>query len=123
MWGLPDSARSTTFSIDGGCGNPDASGYDAYLGSQNLLQGQYNLADYSAPSVNSWLEQGATTSDRAKRFSLYSSVIKQLASDEPYVPLALYDNVVAISHKFKMSDHGYWTMQAEPYALDITPAT
>jgi peptide/nickel transport system substrate-binding protein len=118
--GVPASNRSTTFNL-GGCSSPDASGYDSYLTAANLKQGQYNLAAYAPAYVDQWLKEGAAGGRAARRFSLYSNVIKQMAADVPYVPLFTADYSVAISSKFSLGQAyaAYLAMQMTPYPLHI----
>jgi peptide/nickel transport system substrate-binding protein len=122
--GVPASTRSTTVNSDGGCSSPDPSGYDAYLRAENLKSGQYNLAAYAPASVDGWLTAGVATSSPAKRFGIYAKAIRQMAVDEPYVPLFTADYSVAISSKFKLAPglDSYWYLQAAPYALGISPS-
>ena len=48
--------------------------------------GEYNYADYvlqCRQALTAWL----ATSDPAKRFAIYSAILRREATDEPYVPV------------------------------------
>jgi peptide/nickel transport system substrate-binding protein len=119
----PASGRTTQFST-GWCTGPDVSGYDLALGSANAKQGEWNTADYTPPAVDSLLNAGIATSDPAKRFAIYSSLIKDLQADLPYIGLYMESTSIALSSKFTVPDfaNNYWFFNGDAYALDIKAA-
>jgi peptide/nickel transport system substrate-binding protein len=114
----PASKRQTSF-VQGGCVSPDASGYDAYLGSANLKQGEYNYADYAPQDVDKLLAAGLATSNPSTRFPVYSKLLQRLATDVPYVPLFLLDYSIALSKKFTVPAFNQPGFQFDDYALQI----
>jgi peptide/nickel transport system substrate-binding protein len=117
----PARLRQASF-IQGGCSSPDVSGYDAYLGSANLAQGLYNYADYAPPAVDKLLATGLATTSVPQRFAIYSQLLQRLASDEPYVPLFLFDYCVAVSNGFTIPSFDQPNFQFDDYALQVKPA-
>jgi peptide/nickel transport system substrate-binding protein len=118
--GGPDSKRMAT--VDwGGCSNPDVSGYDAYLGRQNLASGQYNIANYAPQEVDRLLAAGVTTLNPAKRFAIYSQVLKNFAVNEPFVPLFTTNDFIALSTKFTLSGLNFFALNGA-FALNIKKA-
>jgi peptide/nickel transport system substrate-binding protein len=118
--GGPDSKRMATIDY-GGCSNPDVSGYDAYLGSQNLAAGQYNISDYAPAVVDHLLATGVTTLDPAKRFVIYSEVLKNFAINVPFVPLFTTDYFVALSSKFTITGLNFFALNGA-FALNVKQA-
>ena len=119
----PVASRPTEFST-GWCTGPDISGYGFALGSQNAVPGEWNVADYTPTAVDSLLNAGLQTSDPAKRFVIYSELLKKLQSDLPYVGLYMEDTSIALSSKFTapgFAQH-YWYFNDDDYALDIKSA-
>jgi peptide/nickel transport system substrate-binding protein len=120
--GTPKERPASYFTS--GCGTPDVSGYDWLLGSQNLVQGQYNMADWAPSDVNTLLSEGLSAPSRAKRFAIYSEILRDIAAQEPYVPLFLHDNSIALSSKFAFDGYSQYAMQdSGPYALNIRPSS
>ncbi len=118
----PASDRSTYF-WEGGCINPDVSGYDFYLGSWDLKQGQWNVANWAPPEVDKLLTTGSTTSNQGQRFTMFSQVVQQMSIDVPYVPLYLHDFSIAVSKNFRVPGYNYWYFLDDNYGLDIEPAS
>jgi ABC-type transport system substrate-binding protein len=82
-----------------GCIGPDPSGCVGYtLGSNHLSQ--INTAQYAPPELDTLLNQGVRTLNKAKRFAIYSQILKRIATDEPYVPYALPVYAVMVSNTF-----------------------
>jgi peptide/nickel transport system substrate-binding protein len=117
----PADQRPTTV-WQGGCTTPDVSGYDFYIGSANLKAGQWNEADWAPASVDSLLTQGTSTDNPAQRFTAFSGIVTQMATDEPYVPLYLSDFSIALSSKFTDPSFSYWLYSNDNYALGIKAA-
>jgi peptide/nickel transport system substrate-binding protein len=103
----------TTF----GCASPDPSYYpQIFLGTKNARPGASNIADYTAPEVDTLLTQGVTISNKAKRFAIYSQLLKKIATDVPYVPLYVQNSNAALSSKFSYPTYnsfesGAWALQ------------
>jgi peptide/nickel transport system substrate-binding protein len=104
---------------EGGCTTPDASGYDFYLGSANTKAGSWNEADWAPASVDSALAAGTSTDNPAKRFAAFSSVLEQMSSDVPYVPLYLSEFTAALSSKYSDPAFSYWYYDDNNYLLGI----
>ena len=117
----PDAKRAASFT-NGGCSGPDVSRYDFYLGSVGLKLGNYNEAAWAPPSIDQLLAAGLATSVPAKRFAIYSDIVRTMASDEPYVPLFLQDAIIALSKNFVAPQFNAWFVWGD-YALGIKPAT
>jgi peptide/nickel transport system substrate-binding protein len=120
--GGPDGKRMATVDY-GGCSNPDVSGYDAYLGSQNLASGQYNISDYAPAVVDQLLATGVTTLEPAKRFTIYSELLQNFAVNVPFVPLFTENYFLALSNRFTLRGLDFWPIENDAYALDIQPAS
>jgi ABC-type transport system substrate-binding protein len=71
--------------------------------------------------VDQLLDAGLATSDAAKRFAIYSQIVRRMATDEPYVPLFLVDSAIAVSNKFAVPGFNEWFVWGD-YALDIKPS-
>jgi peptide/nickel transport system substrate-binding protein len=119
----PVAGRQTAFST-GWCGGPDLSSYGFSLGSWNAQPGQWNTADYAPPAVDSLLNAGIGISDPARRFAVYSQLVRRLQSDLPYIGLYLEDTSIALSGKFTVPGFAqhYWQFSSNAYALDVKPA-
>jgi peptide/nickel transport system substrate-binding protein len=117
----PAAKRMSTFLETGGSSSPDVSGYDFMLGSQNTAVGEWNIADYTPSAVNSLMAAGIATTNPAKRFPIYTQLLRQLASDEPYVPIYMEDEGMAISSRFTVGGYSQF-FTSTPYALDIKAA-
>jgi peptide/nickel transport system substrate-binding protein len=118
--GGPDIKRMATVDY-GGCSNPDVSGYDAYLGSQNLAPGQYNISDYAPAVVDHLLAAGVTTLNPAKRFIIYAEVLKNFATNVPFVPLFTSNYFVALSTRFTLTGLNYFALNGA-FALNVKRA-
>lgn len=105
-----------------GAVSPDPSQYPSYLlGSQREGNGVFNYALYSPPPVDQLLSAGLSTSSSAARLSIYGQLLKQLATDVPYIPLYQSDGFTALSSKFTLPK--LQTGQAFiPWALEIKQA-
>ena len=118
----PAGKRLTTFLETGGSSSPDVSGYDFMLGRANTQVGEFNIADYTPPSVDTLMSAGIAATDPAKRFPIYAALLSKLATDEPYVPIYSEDEGAAVSTKFSVSGFSQFFADTD-YALDIKPAT
>jgi peptide/nickel transport system substrate-binding protein len=83
-----------------GCNSPDPSFYTYVLGKKNLVQGGFNIADYAPPALEPLITGGVATSNPARRFAIYSKILRQLATDVPYVPVWVQNGTAAVSSKF-----------------------
>ena len=117
----PAGKRLTTFLETGGSSSPDVSGYDFMLGRANTQVGEFNIADYTPPSVDTLMSASIATTDPAKRFPIYAALLSKLATDEPYVPIYSEDEGAAVSTKFSVSGFSQFFADTD-YALDIKPA-
>ena len=117
----PAGKRLTTFLETGGSSSPDVSGYDFMLGRANTQVGEFNIADYTPPSVDTLMSSGIATTDPAKRFPIYAALLSKLATDVPYVPIYSEDEGAAVSTKFSVSGFSQFFADTD-YALDIKPA-
>jgi peptide/nickel transport system substrate-binding protein len=88
------------FFTDGPLANPDPNAYPSQiLGAKNVPAG-FNTAAYAPPAFDKLLAQGITTQSPAKRLAIYAKVLRQLATDVPYIPLYQTDSNLAIAKKF-----------------------
>jgi peptide/nickel transport system substrate-binding protein len=115
----PAAKRSTGFAT-GGCFNPDPSTYSDFLGSKNTQPGAWNIADYAPPAVDSLLDAGIATTDKSRRFAVYSRLFSRLQADVPYIGLFVSDTTIALSPKFTYAGFNQW-MWDNPYPLYIKP--
>jgi peptide/nickel transport system substrate-binding protein len=120
----PPGGRGTEFST-GWCAGPDVSAYNLALGSWNAKPGEWNTADYTPPAVDSLINAGIATSDPAKRFAIYSSLVKDLQADLPYIGLYQENTSIALSGKFTVPGFAqhYWFFNGNAYALDVKAAS
>jgi peptide/nickel transport system substrate-binding protein len=82
-----------------GAVSPDPSILPSYaLGSQAT----YNVAHYAPASVDSLLAAGLAASSPAKRLTIYGQLLKQVATDVPYVVLFAGLNSTAVSSKYTL---------------------
>ena len=117
----PAGKRLTTFLETGGSSSPDVSGYDFMLGRGNTAIGEFNIADYTPPAVDTLMSAGIATTNPAKRFPIYAALLSKLATDVPYVPIYSEDEGAAVSTKFSVSGFSQFFADTD-YALDIKPA-
>jgi peptide/nickel transport system substrate-binding protein len=96
--GSPDR-RPFTF-LASGCSTPDPSFYTYLLGSNNLKQGGFNIANYAPPAVDQHIRSGVQTTNPVKRLDAYAKLLRRLAVDVPYVALWNQQSNLAISPRF-----------------------
>jgi peptide/nickel transport system substrate-binding protein len=100
----------------------DPSGMSAYLlGSAAIPSGGLNFANYDPPSVDSLLAAGVTTASPAGRLDIYGQILKDVATDVPYVPLYQSYAYLALSSKFSLPALGNDSFET-PWALNVRPA-
>jgi peptide/nickel transport system substrate-binding protein len=103
-----------------GCNSPDPSFYAFLLGKKNLAAGGFNIANYDPPGLDAQITAGTATTSNAKRFAIYSALLKRLSNDVPYVPLLVQDGNLGTNGKVKWP-----TFDANWYnrvwALEIKP--
>ena len=116
----PAAKRSTVFA-SGGCFQPDPGTYADFLGSNNMAVGDWNIANYTPPAVDTLLAQGQVTTNPAQRFAIYSELTQRLQADVPYVGLFVSDRVAALAPKFTWPDFSQWDWESD-YLLGIRPA-
>lgn len=116
----PAAKRSTVFA-GGGCFQPDPATYSDFLGRNNLQTGDWNIANYAPPAVDTLLAEGEATSNPAQRFSVYSKLWAQLQADVPYVGLFVSDDAAALTSRFTWPDYNPWYWDGA-YLLGIKAA-
>jgi peptide/nickel transport system substrate-binding protein len=116
----PASKRLATFTF-ASTTTPDASGFNYLLGSQNTQPGLSNYADYAPAGLDGLLAASITTLNPAQRFALFSQLLRQLATDVPYVPLYSAENSAATSAAFTDPGYSQW-FNDSPYTLGVKPA-
>jgi ABC-type transport system substrate-binding protein len=88
------------------------------LGTKNLANGSWNMANYAPPAVDTLIAQGIASTNPAARLSAYTRLLERVASDVPYVPIYNVDATAAISAKFTWSRfNDVW--YARPWALEV----
>lgn len=119
----PVAERPSGFSTSG-CLGPDVSGYDHLLGSYNIPDGD-NIAEYGPPAVDKLLTAGISTGNKARRFAIYSALLRRLATDEPYVPPYTDEYSIGLSHSFTVPDFPAEQLawQFGDYALLVKPTS
>jgi ABC-type transport system substrate-binding protein len=103
--------------------NSDPSSFPPYLlGSWNIKAGEWNLANYGAPAVDTLINEGLSAQNPAQRLATYGKMLKILAADEPYVPLYVQDYNLALSIKYKTTA-GFSIAYSRlfPWELDVAP--
>lgn len=95
----------------------------AYLDSAQAGVAYQNYAAYSNPTMDALLKDGISTNDKAERFEIYAKVNAIVASDVPYIPLFLRDNVVALADKFTWPDFNAFSSVygANAWAYQVKP--
>lgn len=80
-------------------GNTDPSSLLNFsLGSNQLSQ--LNAAQWAPADVDKLLNQGVATLNKAKRFAIYSQILRRLAQDVPYITYALPVYSIMLSDKY-----------------------
>lgn len=103
-----------------GCLTPDIGlGPEILLDSKNAHAAGSNYANYVNPSVDGLLTAGAGTSVDAKRFAMYSKILRTAGSDVPYVPLYTLNTVAAVAPRFSWSDFNPYSSSTIPWALGL----
>jgi peptide/nickel transport system substrate-binding protein len=103
------------------CQTPDPSWYTFFLGSWNDTPGEWNMAAYAPSVVNSLIDEGNAATKPASRFAVYSELSRNLATNEPYVPLFTSDLTFGLSSKFSAPGFSYWPFYEGDWALFIRP--
>jgi peptide/nickel transport system substrate-binding protein len=116
----PLTNRPTEFST-GWCPGPDISSYGFSLGSWNMKPGQWNVAEWDPPVVDSLLKAGLATTNPAKSFAAYSQLLRIMQTDLPYIGLYQESSSIALSSKFTVPGYNINSMSGA-YALHIKPA-
>jgi peptide/nickel transport system substrate-binding protein len=99
----PPRAKYGAVFTPSGCNSPDPSFYAFVLGKKNLAAGGFNVANYDPPGLDAQITAGTATTSNAKRFAVYSSLLKRLASDVPYVPILVQDGNLGTNGKYRWS--------------------
>jgi peptide/nickel transport system substrate-binding protein len=103
--------------LDSGCSNNDPDTYArSFLYSKNAHGGAFNLSNYQSPAVDKLLLAGVAVTAPAKRFAIYSKLLRIVANDDPYVPLYLETSSYAIA-----SSRFTWTGSSSPNVVDGPP--
>jgi peptide/nickel transport system substrate-binding protein len=82
-----------------GAVSPDPSVFPSYMLGTTPAN---NVANYFNPSITSLLADGLTTSNPATRLADYGQVLKQVATDVPYIALFSPDAFTALSTKYTL---------------------
>jgi peptide/nickel transport system substrate-binding protein len=89
------------------------------LSSKQAKPGALNIADYTSPVMDNLITQGLRTTAPAKRFAIYGKLVKQAATDVPYIPVYSADDNNAFSNGFSWPGRtGFWFAQSG-WALGI----
>jgi peptide/nickel transport system substrate-binding protein len=100
--------------------SPDPSGITSYLlGSENAKSGA-NFANYTPKQVDKWLAAAAAAADPAERLDGYGQILRQVATDVPYVPLFQGEAHIAFAKNFTSPALNASQSQL-PWALRIKP--
>lgn len=91
---LTDTGRYQTFRI-GWSGRVDP---DGNLTPFVRTKGSQNIAGYSAPEVDAWLDEARASQDVAKRRELYGKVVAKLQEDAPLIYLYRQKNLTGVSN-------------------------
>jgi peptide/nickel transport system substrate-binding protein len=83
-----------------GCTGPDPSGCLGYLLGKDQLN-QLNSAQYDPPGMEALIQSGVTATDAAKRFAIYSQILKKIAADVPYITYQLPVYTIMLSNKYE----------------------
>ena len=75
-------------------GIPDPSSFQAImLGRRNVVQGEWNMADFDPPVIDTLLSEGLSTLNPAQRLATYDKMLEIVGTDLPYVPLLVQDEL------------------------------
>jgi peptide/nickel transport system substrate-binding protein len=103
------------------CITPDPSEYpNLIMGSNSIPAGKFNVANYANAQIDALQKAGVSTADPAKRFAIYSQLLKRTATDSPFVPLFVNNVSAALSSKYTWPtfDVTWWQ---RVWALEIEP--
>lgn len=105
-----------------GCDNPDPALYPSTLLGDRSLQGARpeNFPQYNPPGMNALVQDGITTTNKAKRFAIYSKILQMLGTDVPYVPLVTSPSFAAVSNNLTWKGFGNFEVNGDPWPLDIS---
>jgi peptide/nickel transport system substrate-binding protein len=111
------SQRNATYTTSG-CQSPDPSFYTYLIDNVDMQKGGYDGANYNPPAVQKLIDAGVSTSNPAKRFATYSALLRQVAADEPYVPLFQEDVIVALKPNLLYPTYNA-TFNCRVWALEV----
>ena len=81
--------------------DPDPSYIPSFImGSKNATAGNFNIANYAPASMDTLIAQSTQVPNGLRRLAIYGKMLKQIATDAPYVPLASLSWTVVLSDKF-----------------------
>jgi|SRR5581483_4712837 len=104
-------------------GNTDPNSLLSFsLGSSQLSQ--LNAAQWAPADVDRLLNEGVATLNKAKRFAVYSQILKRLSQDAPYVPYALPVYSIMLSDKYTYPGISKLRNEiafSEPWILKLRP--
>jgi ABC-type transport system substrate-binding protein len=69
------------------------------------------------------VKRAIATTNLATRSTVYSDLLRQLATDVPYVPLYNMEIGIALPMKLSFPEFSYDTLYTGAYALSIRPAS
>jgi peptide/nickel transport system substrate-binding protein len=99
---------------------PDPSDADLMLGSQFNRPGQCcNVANYTSSKMDALIVAGTNTTNAAKRFSVYRKILRQVATDLPYITLFTPAYPMALSTKFSWPGFDVFSVFSPSWPLQI----
>jgi peptide/nickel transport system substrate-binding protein len=98
--------------------SPDPSIFPSYLLGSTT---EFNLAHYNSPQVESLMASGLATNSSGQRLSDYGQLLKNLASNVPYVVLFSGHNYTALSTKYTLPPFSVYPAFSS-WALNLKPS-
>jgi ABC-type transport system substrate-binding protein len=104
-------------------GNTDPNSLLSFsLGSSQLSQ--LNAAQWAPADVDRLLNEGVATLNKAKRFAIYSQILKRLSQDAPYITYALPVYSIMLGNKYTYPGIARLKNEivfSEPWILKLRP--
>jgi peptide/nickel transport system substrate-binding protein len=108
--------------IIGVTSSPDPSQKDIYFDSKDVVNGQWNIANYVRPEVDSLITSEESTSNPAKRLQIIQKLLKQYATDLPYLSLYSPTVATALSTRFSWPSYSFQSFYNGSWPLRIKSA-